>query len=655
MSSKPYVEVSVPPVEFVDPNLLLVDGCNPNKLGRRKFEALKRSIVRFGFVVPIIANKDLVVADGEHRLLAAKELGLGQVSVVRLPVSDVDRRLIRQVMNKLRGEHDVLLDAEEYYRIICEDQRNSLKSLVSETDLRIENLLKLRQPTVLGDEVLRRLAVGFESERYVQSLMGGRSGKTLTLRCNLAFSTKAEVTERTLAVCEAFGLGVDEEKRFVVYDNFCLDFSRGDLIYVTGDSGGGKSSLLRAFGGFFGEEAVDLSCLQVNPEEVLVEGVGRSVEEAVEILSLCGLNDAFLFLRRFKELSDGQKYRYRLAKLVNCLEKRVWLVDEFCACLDRTMAKVVAFLLQRLARKLGKTVVVATTHEDLLDDFQPDIVVRKGVEGEVSVERRAFEGKSCSLWDKIRVEEGSFEDYKKLKGFHYRSTNGKANAGLRVRNCYRLVYGDSLIGVIVYSNSYLNLKPRNMVFGDRYRFTAGDLHKAVLINDEVARISRVIIHPKFRGIGLGEFLVKQTLPLIKAKVVEVLAVMAKYNPFLEKAGMIKVDYQRAESGIDKKICAFLRERRFDFQFAKSKTYCNEFFGELSAEDKQVLVGYLGEFVRQPFIKMKTVSPELLGKLQSSEGKYLYWINANLLKANNEANLEKGKLQAQGDEVEVVGV
>ncbi len=70
-----------------------------------------------------ITNKDLLVADGEHRLRAAKELGMKRVSVVRLPLGEVDRRMIRQVMNKLRGEHDLFLDAEEYYRIVSEDQR----------------------------------------------------------------------------------------------------------------------------------------------------------------------------------------------------------------------------------------------------------------------------------------------------------------------------------------------------------------------------------------------------------------------------------------------------------------------------------------------------------------------------------------------------
>jgi ABC-type transport system involved in cytochrome c biogenesis ATPase subunit/N-acetylglutamate synthase-like GNAT family acetyltransferase len=626
------LEVKVPPGEFVPVEALKVDNENPNRMSRRKLEALKKSIQRYGFVVPIITNKDLLVADGEHRLKAAKALGMEQVSVVRLPVDEVDRRMIRQVMNKLRGEHDLFMDAEEYYRIVCGDKRDLLKALLNETDVRIDNLLKLREPAVYSDKDLRALAEKFNSRVEGNKLQSEseqpHSGEPLTLKCHVEFSTRAEVTERTLAVCEAFGLGVDEAKRFVVFDDFSLDFHKGDLVYVTGDSGGGKSLLLKAFKNYFGEEAVELSDLQVDPEETLIEGVGKDVMEAIEVLSLCGLNDAFLFLRRFNELSDGQKYRYKLAKLVNCKEKTVWLVDEFCTSLDRVMAKVVAFLFQKVARKLGKTVVVATTHDDLFGDFQPDVVVTKGFEGDVEVVRNEVVRKPCSICANVQIEKGSIEDYEKLKRFHYRSKNEKEQASLRIKDCYKLLYGDSLIGVILYSHSYLNLKPRNVVFGERYVFTPGDLHKARLINDEIARISRVVIHPKFRGIGLGGFLVKETLPRVNVKVVEALAVMARYNPFFEKAGMARVDYHRGETAADKKIRIFLEEHSFDLKLAKSKAYCRGFFSQLNDADKKVLLGYLSEFVQQPYVKIKTVTPDLISRIFSSEGVYLYWINSS---------------------------
>jgi ABC-type transport system involved in cytochrome c biogenesis ATPase subunit/GNAT superfamily N-acetyltransferase len=624
------LEVKVPPAESVPVEALKIDNENPNRLSPRRFEALKKSIQRFGFVVPIITNSDLLVADGEHRLKAAIALGMKLVSVVRLPVDEVDRRLIRQVMNKLRGEHDLFMDAEEYYRIVSGDKRDLLKALLNETDVRIDNLLKLREPAVYSDEDLKALAEKFgsrvESNKLEGELEREHFGEPLTLKCHVEFSTRAEVTERTLAVCEAFGLGVDEAKHFVVFDNFSLEFRRCDLVYVTGDSGGGKTLLLKAFKDYFGDEAIELSDLQVDSEETLIEGVGKDVKEAIEILSLCGLNDAFLFLRRFKELSDGQKYRYKLAKLVNCKEKTVWLVDEFCASLDRVMARVVAYLFQKVARRLGKTVIVATTHEDLIDDFQPNIVVRKGFEGDVEVVRNEIKPRPCSICADVRIEKGNIEDYEKLKRFHYRSKNEKERASLRMKDCYKLLYGNSLIGVIVYSHSYLNLKPRNMVFGDRYVFTPGDLRKARLINEEIARISRVVIHPKFRGIGLGEFLVKETLSKVDAKVIEVLAVMAKYNPFFEKAGMLRVDYRRDENASDKKIRIFLEERGFDLKFAKSPVYCHTFFSQLSEEGKKVLLGYLSEFVQQPFVKITTVTPDLLSKVFSSEVVYLYWVN-----------------------------
>jgi ABC-type transport system involved in cytochrome c biogenesis ATPase subunit/N-acetylglutamate synthase-like GNAT family acetyltransferase len=627
------LEVKVPSAEFINLDLLKVDNENPNRLSPRRFEALKKSIQRYGFVVPIITNRDLLVADGEHRLRAAKALGMKQVSVVRLPVDEVDRRLIRQVMNKLRGEHDLFMDAEEYYRIVSGDKRDLLKALVGESDVRIDNLLKLREPGVYSDEDLKALAEKFnsrlESNKLDVGLEREHAGEPLTLKCHVEFSTKAEVTERTLAVCEAFGLGVDEAKRFVVFDNFSLEFRRGDLVYVTGDSGGGKTLLLKAFKGFFGDEVVELIDLEIDPEETLIEGVGKDVKEAIEILSLSGLNDAFLFLRRFKELSDGQKYRYKLAKLVDLREKSVWLVDEFCASLDRVMARVVAYLFQKVARKLGKTVVVATTHEDLIDDFQPDMVVRKGFEGDVEVIRNETKRKPCSICADVRIEKGSIEDYEKLKRFHYRSKNEKELSSLRMKDCYKLLYGDNLIGVIVYSHSYLNLKPRNMVFGDRYVFTPGDLHKARLINEEIARISRVVIHPKFRGIGLGEYLVKETLSKVDAKVIEVLAVMAKYNPFFEKAGMLRVDYRRRENLVDSKITSFLDKHGFDFKFAKSKAYCSSFFTQLNEGERKILLAYLSEFVQQPFVKIKMVRPDLISKIFSSEGVYLYWINSSI--------------------------
>ena len=65
------------------------------------------------------------------------------------------------------------------------------------------------------------------------------------------------LTPRSLVVAEAFGLGIDEAQKFKVLDAE-LKIGPQDIVYITGDSGSGKSVLLRAIRADLGEEAIDL-------------------------------------------------------------------------------------------------------------------------------------------------------------------------------------------------------------------------------------------------------------------------------------------------------------------------------------------------------------------------------------------------------------
>ncbi len=112
------LEILIPEPEVVATSALKVDGKNPNKMSREQYDRLKASIQKFGFIVPIITNKDLLIADGEQRWIIAKELAMPNVLIIRLPIEEVDRHLIRQVLNKLKGTHDRELDAEEFETII---------------------------------------------------------------------------------------------------------------------------------------------------------------------------------------------------------------------------------------------------------------------------------------------------------------------------------------------------------------------------------------------------------------------------------------------------------------------------------------------------------------------------------------------------------
>lgn len=63
------------------------------------------------------------------------------------------------------------------------------------------------------------------------------------------------------------------------------------------------------------------------------------------------------------------------------------------------------------------------------------------------------------------------------------------------------------------------------------------------LNNKLSIINRVVVHPKYRTIGLGAKIIRETLSIAGTAHVEMVAVMAKYNPFAENAGLKKVTEQ----------------------------------------------------------------------------------------------------------------
>lgn len=205
------------------------------------------------------------------------------------------------------------------------------------------------------------------------------------LTLNQAFTSYVERSERVIKVAEAFGIGL-EDKEWVVYKDLELIVHQGDVIYVTGQSGSGKSCLLRSIAFGLAEDGLKVRSIDdVVLEDIpIIDQLGTSMTEATQYLAQAGISDAYLFIRKPSELSDGQRYRLKLAKLLE-MDADVWVADEFGAVLDRVTAKVVAYNLQKVARKAKKTVVVATTHTDLVEELGPDILITKRFQERVDV------------------------------------------------------------------------------------------------------------------------------------------------------------------------------------------------------------------------------------------------------------------------------
>ncbi len=152
-----------------------------------------------------------------------------------------------------------------------------------------------------------------------------------------------------------------------------------------------------------------------------------------------------------------------------------------------------------------------------------------------------FNHPKCSILSELVITEAKRRDYNYLARFHYRS----GNLGPYVK-MYKIFNKSTVFmpinepaGLIVYTMPVPSIKLRNIA--TKGIFTGLESRKKTMqsVNANFRCISRVIIDPRYRGLGLARLLVAETMKLMPTPYVEALAVMGRVNPFFEKAGMNK--------------------------------------------------------------------------------------------------------------------
>jgi GNAT superfamily N-acetyltransferase len=145
----------------------------------------------------------------------------------------------------------------------------------------------------------------------------------------------------------------------------------------------------------------------------------------------------------------------------------------------------------------------------------------------------------CSVVKNLEIVEGGVEDYRRLSVYHYRDCGcGPYVAIYAMKAVGRLAgrMGKTPAGVIVYTMPVPGAELRNVALGG---ILTGLDRKSRLsfINKNIRTISRVIIEPRFRSLGLATRLVRETIELIDVPIIEALAVMGRVNNFFERAGL----------------------------------------------------------------------------------------------------------------------
>ncbi len=373
------------------------------------------------------------------------------------------------------------------------------------------------------------------------------------------------VSARALEVCLRFGVPMTGPSLSgPILHRLGLRFEPGSVALVAGPSGAGKTRLLAEIARQTpGSRLVQDALFPLDVPVIDAVLPTRPIDEAMALLTACGLGEPALWLRRFDQLSEGERFRARLARAMG-LHRREHsraplLCDEFGSLLHQPLARAIAFNLRKLVTREKLALVVASCRPDLAEALRPDHVVRLPLGGAPAEAQEGNAGNQTMPPDTdeesgpgkdfarligpgaaLRIERGTLHDYAALAGMHYRQREQLGFVD-RIFVLRERPHG-LVLGVVVYGHPSLELSLRNRVTGGRW------IRQAEKLNRELRVLKRLVIHPDLRGCGVGHWLVRQTLEMAGTLFVECLAAMGAVNPVFEKAGMVRVGMCRAPAG-----------------------------------------------------------------------------------------------------------
>lgn len=138
---------------------------------------------------------------------------------------------------------------------------------------------------------------------------------------------------------------------------------------IVGASGSGKTSIGNQI---FGNDIHDLY-KGWDTDKPIVDCIAPDGDfnAVTGALSAVGLGDVPAWLRPFHVLSNGEKFRAGLARLI-CEQPDRVVVDEFTSVIDRQIAKVGAGAFSKAWKRTGKQIVLLSCHYDIIEWLQPD-------------------------------------------------------------------------------------------------------------------------------------------------------------------------------------------------------------------------------------------------------------------------------------------
>lgn len=162
---------------------------------------------------------------------------------------------------------------------------------------------------------------------------------------------------------------VDENHQFSVDADMPFDDHPWSVGLIVGPSGSGKTSIGRQL--FDGRGLRNYEW----PDAPIIEAISPagSFDEVTAALSAVGLGSVPAWLRSFGVLSNGERFRAELARII-CERPSEIVIDEFTSVVDRQIARMGALAFGKAWRRTKGKAVLLSCHYDVVDWLDPDWV-----------------------------------------------------------------------------------------------------------------------------------------------------------------------------------------------------------------------------------------------------------------------------------------
>lgn len=166
----------------------------------------------------------------------------------------------------------------------------------------------------------------------------------------------------------------DSGANFSLDADLPIDDENWKIGLVVGPSGTGKTSLGRMI---LGEDAMydPAAAWALTPDKPVIDCIapGGDFDSVTAALAAVGLGTVPTWLRPYAVLSNGEKFRADLARVICEAPARV-VIDEFTSVVDRQIAKFGALAFQKSWRRTAGKCVLLSCHYDIIDWVEPDWV-----------------------------------------------------------------------------------------------------------------------------------------------------------------------------------------------------------------------------------------------------------------------------------------